>query len=158
VFQPFAGDEDLGVGHFRALLWAWVAANLGSVPALLYPRHQGKLSSTVPARPLNASISRRQGQLYCFHALGQARPHPYLQSQLHSDAQSRHGAHSPNCCNVPGLGQLHCVAQVRHKVHSPRCNSQFTQLLQVARGMEAGVRSITLTPMPFQQTNSRARS
>ena len=91
-------------------IWAWVVAELVSVPALPYPSHQGKFSSTAPARPPNAATGRRQGQLSCSHALGAAYPHPQLLSQLHCAAQSWHLAYSPKCCSWPGTGTAHLLS------------------------------------------------
>jgi hypothetical protein len=45
----------------------------------------------------NDASSRKQGQLYCSHALGPAHPHPCIHSQLHCAAQSRGRATSPKC-------------------------------------------------------------
>lgn len=44
-------------------------AKLDSLPALLYPHHQGELSGVALARPHDATIGRRQGQLFSSHAL-----------------------------------------------------------------------------------------
>lgn len=47
---------------------AWVIAKLVSLSAVPYPHQQSLLSSTVPARPPNLKVSRRQGQLFYSHA------------------------------------------------------------------------------------------
>ena len=64
-------------------IWAWVVAELVNMLILPYPNHQGKLSSTAPARQPNVTIKWQEaGQVSCSHVLRQAHLHPHLQSQL----------------------------------------------------------------------------
>jgi hypothetical protein len=65
------------------LLWAvislswWCVATSHRESCMLHTTYlclQGKLPSATPARPLNAAIGRRQGQLSCSHALSASSP------------------------------------------------------------------------------------
>jgi hypothetical protein len=90
--QSFTNDVDVGVGQLRALDLSWVVAVLVIVPSLPYLHHQGKFPSIALAKPPNAAISRRQGQLFCSYELGSAHLCSQLQSQLYCAVQMRHRA------------------------------------------------------------------
>ena len=103
--QPFTNDIDVGVGQLRALDMGWVVAVLVIVPSLPYLHHQGKFPSIALAKPPNAAISRRQGQLSCSYDLGSAHLCSQLQSQLYWAAQARcRVPSSPKCWSWQGAG------------------------------------------------------
>ena len=58
-------------------------------------------------RPPSATISRNQGQLFCFHALGVAHPHLHLHCQIHYATQSRHGGNTSKCYSQRRAGLSH---------------------------------------------------
>lgn len=54
---------DVGMSQFKPWIWAYVVAELISLPALLHPHDQDELSSTVKDSSLNGAVAKRQGQL-----------------------------------------------------------------------------------------------
>lgn len=48
---------DVGVGQIEALDWAWMAAELVRLPALLHPPHQSQFSPTTLARHESSSFA-----------------------------------------------------------------------------------------------------
>ena len=60
----------------KHLIWAWMVAELFSLPALLCTHHQGQFSSTPQASSSDAAASKRRGQLSHSHTLGASSPAP----------------------------------------------------------------------------------
>ena len=120
--QSFTKDVDVGVGQLRALDLSWVVAVLVIVPSLPYLHHQGKFPSIALAKPPNAAISRRQGQLSCSYDLGSA----HLCSQLQS--------------------QLYWAVQMRHRAYSPVFMTWWSAFLTARSGKEWGITSVPVSP------------
>lgn len=63
-------------------IWAWLVAELVSLPSLLLPHHWGQLSSTGLASSPSALAWQRQSQLSCSRALRASSPHLHPQPPL----------------------------------------------------------------------------
>jgi hypothetical protein len=72
--------------------------------SLPYLHHQGKLSSIVPARLLNAANDH--GQFFCSHALGASSPTPMPPESAPLSCPVKVQTHASKYCNWQGLGQL----------------------------------------------------
>jgi hypothetical protein len=89
---------DIGWANTKPWTWAWVVSELVSPPALPHPHHQGKLSSTAPARSPNPAASKGQSQLSYSHTTGPVHLCLLHQGQLHCAAEARCGAALRECC------------------------------------------------------------
>lgn len=66
--QQFIDGIDVGEwANSQTWIWAWMLAELISLPALPQKHHQGELSSTTLASSPSAATGEGQGQLSCCH-------------------------------------------------------------------------------------------
>lgn len=110
--------------------------------SLPYLHHQGKPSSSAPARPPNAAFGRAQGQFFFSHALGTSSPAAMPPEPAPLSCPIKAQVHSPKCCNW----QLSCSHDLG--VSSP-------DLLQVAKGERGHLSYILFTS---QKTSGKASS
>jgi hypothetical protein len=101
--------EMLGWAHSKARIWAWVVAELVSLPALLHPQHQGELSRTALASSSNAAAGKEAEPALSFSCPQGLLSHIYATS-FSSIVLPRRGAEStlPRAAAVEGQGQLSC--------------------------------------------------
>lgn len=123
-----------------------------------YLYHQGELSSNAPTRSPNATIGRKQGQLFCSHALGAAHLHPSLQSQFHVLPSQGTRPTLPHTAASKGLGQLSCSLNFWAVLLSPlpsgpaplccplKAQGPLSRMLQLMRGRDSSPALTTLGP------------
>lgn len=90
--------------------------DLVSPPALPPLHHQGELSGTALARPPNATISGRQGQLFSLHALG-----AQLTSTHASRASSTVLSSQTARLTLPSAAACERLGQLSHSFHRLTC-------------------------------------
>jgi hypothetical protein len=118
-------------------------------------------------------LSRRQGQLFCSHALRATLPvpmHPCLQRQLHCAAQSKYGTYFPKCHSLQGgwpalptltpSGLAHCASAIRaSSTVLPRGNAEAAFLnattsegqRQLTHTYDPRVSFLTLVPLGLKE-------
>lgn len=90
-----------------------------SLPDLLYPHQQRELSLATLASSPNATASKGQGQLSCFHALSLTHPRPCHQGR--STLLPRQGVKPTLPSAVPSEGQGHLCVALKHEQGPRRC-------------------------------------
>jgi hypothetical protein len=100
----------LGWPNSKSWIWAWVVAELVSLPALLGPHHHCELFSTALASSPNAAAGIGQGQLSFSHGEGQLSHLP--QAMRGDGAFLPHPCHSSPMLIFHHKSQLNCAAQV----------------------------------------------
>ena len=152
--------EMLGWAHSKARIWAWVVAELVSLPALLHPQHQGELSRTALASSSNAAAGKEAEPALSFSCPQGLLSHIYATS-FSSIVLPRRGAEStlPRAAAVEGQGQLSHFYALRANSRAPtppepaspcwpgKVRGLLSRVLQLARDGTTSLVPKTLEPV-----------